>query len=116
MENATTCLAGHADVADRRNHQYPGQEFPQLLDSGEPQAMPSQATRMSVVLPVRDSAEHITVRVEQVLNALADLSRAATEVVVVDDGSKDATPEILDELRNPVPASSCDSTQPATGT
>ncbi len=54
---------------------------------------------MSVVLPVRDSEHKIEKRVVDVLNALVDMSRSATEIVVVDDGSKDSTPEILDELK-----------------
>jgi len=61
--------------------------------------MPSPPIRMSVVLPVRDSEHKIARRVELVLDALVDMSRAATEVVVVDDGSKDGTPEVLDELK-----------------
>ncbi len=58
----------------------------------------TQAAKMSVVLPVRNGQHEISRRVEQVLEALTDLSREASEVVVVDDGSQDATPEVLDEL------------------
>ena len=65
----------------------------------ESQAMASSNPRMSVVLPVRDSEHQISGRVEQVLDALVDMSRSATEVVVVDDGCKDSTPEVLDELK-----------------
>lgn len=61
--------------------------------------MPSPSPRMSVVLPVRDNEHKIEQRVVDVLNALVDMSRAATEIVVVDDGSRDATPEVLDELK-----------------
>jgi glycosyltransferase involved in cell wall biosynthesis len=61
--------------------------------------MPSSSPRMSVVLPVRDSEHNIAHRVEKILDALVDMSRSATEVVVVDDGSKDSTPEVLDELK-----------------
>ncbi len=61
--------------------------------------MPSPATRMSVVLPVRDSQHKIAARVERLLDALADMSREATEVLIVDDGSKDATSEVLEELK-----------------
>ncbi len=61
--------------------------------------MPSPATRISVVLPVRDSDHKIADRVENVLNALADMSRETAEMVVVDDGSKDATPEVLEDLK-----------------
>ena len=65
--------------------------------------MASPHPRMTVVLPVRDSELEITRRVEKVLNALADMSNAAAEVVVVDDGSKDGTPEILNELKTRYP-------------
>ncbi|MEM1070255.1 MAG: glycosyltransferase family 2 protein [Planctomycetota bacterium] len=65
--------------------------------------MASQSPRMSVVLPVRDGEQTITRRVEHVLDALADMSRDISEVIVVDDGSKDATPEVLDELRATYP-------------
>ena len=61
--------------------------------------MPSKPTRLSVVLPVRDGEMEITKRVEQVLEALCDMTREASEVVVVDDGSKDSTPEVLDEVK-----------------
>ena len=59
--------------------------------------------KMSVVLPARDNEHEIARRVEQVLDALADMTREASEIVVVDDGSKDATPEVLDELRAKYP-------------
>ncbi len=65
--------------------------------------MASKFPRMTVVLPVRDSELEIVARVEKVLEALADMSRAATEIVVVDDGSKDGTPEILNELKTRYP-------------
>ncbi len=65
--------------------------------------MPSQSNRISVVLPVRDGACDISGRVLSVLEALSDMTREATEVVVVDDGSKDATPEVLDELKSRYP-------------
>ena len=61
--------------------------------------MSSPPNRMSVVLPVRDGEQQIETRVVRVLEALADMTREASEVVVVDDGSKDATPEVLDELQ-----------------
>ncbi|WP_161604657.1 glycosyltransferase family 2 protein [Roseiconus nitratireducens] len=57
------------------------------------------STKLSVILPVRDREREITGRVERVLEALTGLTREAAEVVVVDDGSRDATPEVLDELR-----------------
>ena len=59
----------------------------------------SSSAKMSVVLPVRNGEREISRRVIRVLDALSDLTRDAAEVVVVDDGSKDATPEVLDELQ-----------------
>jgi len=61
------------------------------------------ATKMTVVLPVRNGEHRIATRVERVLDALADMTRDVSEVVVVDDGSKDSTPEILDELKSRYP-------------
>lgn len=61
--------------------------------------MPQPPARMSVVLPARNNAAQIGARVVKVLDALADMSHAIAEVIVVDDGSTDATPEVLDELR-----------------
>jgi glycosyltransferase involved in cell wall biosynthesis len=58
---------------------------------------------MSVVIPVRNGERQIADRVVQVLDALADMTREAAEVVVVDDGSQDATAEVLDELSNRYP-------------
>ena len=64
--------------------------------------MPS-SPRMSVVLPVRDGEKRIADRVQRVLEALVDMTREASEVVVVDDGSKDQTLEVLDELKSRYP-------------
>jgi glycosyltransferase involved in cell wall biosynthesis len=65
--------------------------------------MSSPTKKMSVVIPVRDGEQRIVNRVEQVLEALTDLTSNASEVVVVDDGSKDTTPEVLDELNSRYP-------------
>ena len=65
--------------------------------------MPSQTSKMSVVLPVRDGEHRIASRVERVLEVLSDMTRDASEVVVVDDGSKDTTPEVLEELKSRYP-------------
>jgi cellulose synthase/poly-beta-1,6-N-acetylglucosamine synthase-like glycosyltransferase len=58
---------------------------------------------MSVVLPVRNGQHRIADRVLRVLEALTDMTREASEVVVVDDGSKDQTLEVLDELKSRYP-------------
>lgn len=61
--------------------------------------MSSSSPRISVVLPVRDGEHHVESRVVQVLEAMSDLTRGATELIVVDDGSKDSTPEVLSDLK-----------------
>ena len=53
------------------------------------------ATKLSVVLPVRDNQDDVIDRVEKVVGALRRLSTDVAEVVVVDDGSQDATPHVL---------------------
>lgn len=58
----------------------------------------SKNAKLSVVLPVRDGQDRIASEVERVLEAVAELVASAFEVIVVDDGSRDATPEVLDEL------------------
>lgn len=61
--------------------------------------MPSSSPRISVVLPVRDGEHHVESQVVQVLEAMSDLIQETTELIVVDDGSKDSTPEVLSELK-----------------
>ncbi|NND98238.1 MAG: glycosyltransferase [Pirellulaceae bacterium] len=56
------------------------------------------STKLSVVLPVRDNEHDVQARIERVLDALTKMTKEATEVVVVDDGSRDATPQVLNEL------------------
>ncbi|TWU22003.1 putative glycosyltransferase EpsH [Novipirellula galeiformis] len=63
----------------------------------------STPAKMSVVLPVRDGESRIRERVEFVLAALAELTHDPSEVVVVDDGSRDATSEVLAELQSHYP-------------
>jgi glycosyltransferase involved in cell wall biosynthesis len=60
--------------------------------------MPMQPPKVSVVLPVRNAQHRIATEVQRVLEALTDLSRQRCELIVVDDGSNDSTPEVLDEL------------------
>jgi glycosyltransferase involved in cell wall biosynthesis len=59
--------------------------------------------KLSVVLPVRDNQHEVTKRIEDVLDALTEITREMAEVVVVDDGSRDDTPDVLDELQSRYP-------------
>ncbi|EMI15879.1 Glycosyl transferase, family 2 domain protein [Rhodopirellula maiorica SM1] len=63
----------------------------------------STPAKLSVVLVVRDGENRIVARVEKVIVGLAKLTRDTVEVVVVDDGSRDATPEVLDKLQQECP-------------
>ena len=60
--------------------------------------MPTKSPKVSVVLPIRNVQHRIVAEIERVLDALADLSRERSEVIVVDDGSCDSTPELLDDV------------------
>jgi glycosyltransferase involved in cell wall biosynthesis len=62
-----------------------------------------QPTKLSFVMPVRDREGQIAARVQRVLDGLVDLAHAGSEIVVVDDGSRDATPEILEVLQSEYP-------------
>ena len=59
--------------------------------------MPSSSPRISVVLPVRDGEQHVESRVVQVLESMSDLTWGTIELIVVDDGSQDSTPEVLSD-------------------
>ena len=63
----------------------------------------SSNAKLSVVLPVRDEQHEIADRVESVLDALSGMTRELAELIVVDDGSRDDTPEILDEMQSRYP-------------
>lgn len=54
--------------------------------------------RLSVVLPFVNQQRELTHRVESMLYDLTELAREV-QLVLVDDGSTDATPEIIDDLR-----------------
>ncbi|TWU58494.1 putative glycosyltransferase EpsH [Rubripirellula tenax] len=58
----------------------------------------TSSTKLSIVLPVRNGQNRIERRLEKVLVALAELGIGGAEIVIVDDGSSDATPRILDNL------------------
>lgn len=57
---------------------------------------------ISVILPVYNRQSQIIDRIEQMLDDLSILTDKV-ELLVVDDGSEDATPEVLDDLRRRYP-------------
>ncbi len=59
--------------------------------------MPMSPPQVSVVIPVHNAAQRLTSEIPRVLDALADLSRQRCELIIVDDGSSDATSEVLAE-------------------
>ncbi|PAY19653.1 hypothetical protein CKO51_09965 [Rhodopirellula sp. SM50] len=71
-----------------------------VADSGFSAMSP---TKLSIVLPVRDRQHEIVQRVEHVLEGLIDLTDEVAEIIVVDDGSRDETRDILDELHAKYP-------------
>ncbi len=56
--------------------------------------MAAEAPRVSVVLPVRDGATHLEAAVASILNG----TFRSLELLMVDDGSRDATPTIMERL------------------
>jgi glycosyltransferase involved in cell wall biosynthesis len=60
-------------------------------------ATPSSAPEVSVLVPAKDEAENLPEFVRQARDALLPLPYAC-EVVIVDDGSADATPHVLRDL------------------
>jgi len=57
---------------------------------------------LSIIFPVRDSQSHVAERVEKLLELLCELCNDV-QLIVVDDQSDDATPEVLDEMRRKYP-------------
>ncbi len=57
---------------------------------------------LSIIFPVRDGQAEIESRVVGLLELLCELTREV-QLIVVDDQSEDATPEILDNLRRQYP-------------
>jgi glycosyltransferase involved in cell wall biosynthesis len=57
---------------------------------------------LSIIFPVRDLQSQIEDRIERLLELLTDLT-SEVQIIVVDDHSSDATPEVLDDLRRKYP-------------
>jgi glycosyltransferase involved in cell wall biosynthesis len=57
---------------------------------------------LSVIFPVRDKQGQIRERIEALLDYLCEMSNEV-QLIAVDDESRDATPEVLEELRRQYP-------------
>lgn len=57
---------------------------------------------LSILFPVRDKQNVIESRVESLLEHLCEIS-SSVQMIIIDDASTDATPEILDDLRRKYP-------------
>lgn len=57
---------------------------------------------LSIIVPVRDRQSTIEARTESLLELVSELSRNI-QMILVDDHSSDATPEVLDDLRRRFP-------------
>lgn len=57
---------------------------------------------LSIIVPVRDRQSSIQTRAESLLELMSELSRHI-QLILVDDFSSDATPEVLDDLRRKYP-------------
>ena len=60
------------------------------------------APALSVVVPVRDEADNIRPLIDEIVRALDGVVRY--EIIYVDDGSRDATPSVLDQAMRDVAA------------
>jgi glycosyltransferase involved in cell wall biosynthesis len=60
-------------------------------------ATPAARPRVSVLVPAKDEAENLPLFLE-LCDAMVRAQPVGYEVIVVDDGSEDATPAVLDEL------------------
>lgn len=57
---------------------------------------------LSIIVPVRDRQSSVQVRTESLLEMVSELCRNI-QLILVDDCSSDATPEVLDDLRRKYP-------------
>ena len=65
--------------------------------------MPMTTPKVSVVLPIRNAEQRLIGEIQRVLEALADLTTGRSELIIVDDGSSDSTPELLDDITTQFP-------------
>ena len=61
----------------------------------------STPPELTVVVPVKDEADNVRPLIDEIVAALR--GKEAFEIVYVDDGSKDATPQILAAARAEIP-------------
>ncbi len=61
-----------------------------------------ESETLSVILPVSNGQQNVAMSIESLLDSLSELSHEV-QLIVVDDASSDATPEVLDELRRCYP-------------
>lgn len=71
--------------------------------------MKASVAKLSLVMPVRNSQHQIAVRVTQALEVLKELAESGhiaphAELILVDDGSKDATVEMITAMSRRYPA------------
>jgi len=71
-------------------------------DTSRSYSVPDIAQTLSVVLPVHNAERHLAERVNDLLDVLPDLA-PQFEVLIVDDGSTDHTPEVADDLARRYP-------------
>lgn len=70
---------------------------PRTLDERVPRPAPPRVPRLSYFFPAHNEQDNLVPLVDEALEALPGLAEAF-EVVIVDDGSRDRTPEIADQL------------------
>jgi len=61
-----------------------------------------ESETLSVILPVSNRQQNVAASIESLLDTLSELAKDV-QLIVVDDASSDATPEILDDLRRHYP-------------
>ena len=72
---------------------------PTFMHSSAPSASSvSSAVKVSVLVPAKDEAENLPLFMEQAAAAFGADPKTGYEVIVIDDGSTDATAKVLDDL------------------